>query len=799
MGGNLLVNGGFEADWGEDRSHRCLVLPVDGESYERDVENVFTPAGGWMTWFRHKAGTWDQPEVRDAWRSGDERRVRSGEKAMLLFTFYRKHDAGFLQQVEVRAGQRLRLTGWAHAWSNHGLVGHEDCCDDGWCSCGVGREEVAIRADDVPALTGKPWSDAVGNFLFVVGIDPTGGRDPLAGSVVWSEGWCIYNGFVQELEVEAVAVGSVVTVFLRSVTLWPFKHNDAYWDDVCLEVVDGEPSPPPEERGKPRVQYERTYVLLPPGGDARLAAQVLEEVWDRERWTIGGSADDAGIGDLDVRRVVALRPEGWPGDLAGFYEEFYPGVEYWEVDWVNDYQLRGRLLALGLREGGVVLGYPTSHLPAVVTDEFGRWRGSYHHNGLDLRSSWAVWGDEILSGTGGTVVVAGVLAAEPWFGEQVRVVFEAGDGREVLVRYAHLVAGSVAVGVGDQVVVGQVLGKAGSTGQSTADHLHVDVKAGGEYADPALLMEWPEEGEEPPPDVPKVLVGFNDPDERGAGEWMLAQGLGGVLCVPLFIGMSARGLDFSRYERAGIRVVVNLRFSWSTDEGGAGTLPPPGERQGFVDACLATMEASRGVWGWTIGNEYNNPREWPRGFQLTPGYVVEICDLVSDRAPVTRLAPGAVDPFYGPGSDCREWFRAVMGGVRQLHFVDVHGYVRGPEAGLCWSEERFGSEPLKWQCLNYLGCVETLLAALPEGYQGLRVIVTECNHLWKTGEPDWGWVDDDRAGAVVEAMVRRAREWNEGGVNPIMGLCLYRWAGDEWAVEGNGFVLEVVRKLGVGD
>jgi len=313
-----------------------------------------------------------------------------------------------------------------------------------------------------------------------------------------------------------------------------------------------------------------------------------------------------------------------------------------------------------------------------------------------------------------------------------------------------------------------------------------------------LLIEWPEEGEDPPPkpDVPELLVGFNDPDDRGAGEWMLAQGLGGVLCVPLFLGMSGRVLHFGRYEQAGIRVVVNLRFSWSVDKGGAGTLPPPAERQGFVDACVATMEGSSGVWGWTIGNECNNPREWPRGFELTPAYVVETYNLVGDETPVTRLAPGAVDPFYGPGSDCREWFRAIIGGVRQLQFVDVHGYVRGPDAGLCWSEERFGSEPLRWQYLNYLGCVETLLAELPEGYRRLPVLVSECNHLWKTVEPNWGWVKDERAGEVVEAMCARAGEWNEGGINPIMGLCLYRWAGDEWEVRGNEWVLDAVRRGG---
>jgi len=230
----LLDNGNFEADWGIDKSHRCLIFPADGEPYETDIGNIFSPSGGWVTWFRHDPGIFDQPEVRDAWRYVDPRRVRTGEKATLLFTFNRRHDAGFLQQVQVKPGQRLRLTAYAHAWSNHSLSGYEWCADDGRCSCGVGRETIAIPADRIPPLNGDVWNDAVGNFLFSVGIDPTGGLDPYADTVVWGDAWAIYNGYAYQLSVEATAQAETVTVFLRSRTRWAFKHNDAVWDDVVL-------------------------------------------------------------------------------------------------------------------------------------------------------------------------------------------------------------------------------------------------------------------------------------------------------------------------------------------------------------------------------------------------------------------------------------------------------------------------------------------------------------------------------------------------------------------------------------
>lgn len=99
-------------------------------------------------------------------------------------------------------------------------------------------------------------------------------------------------------------------------------------------------------RGFPREPYARTYVLLPPGADVTWAAAVVEGVWDAQRFTIGGSADDAGIGDLDLRRVVAVNPAGWGDDLAVFFETYYPGSLYVPVEAASPAQLRTSLQAL---------------------------------------------------------------------------------------------------------------------------------------------------------------------------------------------------------------------------------------------------------------------------------------------------------------------------------------------------------------------------------------------------------------------------------------------------------------------
>jgi len=317
----MLLNGNFES---QEWTHECQVFCESGP-YDVNIGNVFTPEH-WTTWFYHDPGKLDQPEVRDAWKQNDPRRVHEGQKGMLLFTFHRCHDGGFFQQVTATLGKKYRLRAWAHAWSNWQDGPHPS--DPLW-SEGPGYDAGAIPEGEAP-------DDNWRNFTFYVGIDPTGGTDPYADSVVWGQGMHIYNVY-SRLEVEATAQGDTITVFLRSHTMWPFKHNDAYWDNVTLEGQDVfvPPQPPPddppfieEERGKPRLQYERTYVLLPVGVNRPWALAAVDATWNLHRYTIGSSADDAGVGNLDVRRVIAVNPEEWPGDLEAFFEEHYPDVIY---------------------------------------------------------------------------------------------------------------------------------------------------------------------------------------------------------------------------------------------------------------------------------------------------------------------------------------------------------------------------------------------------------------------------------------------------------------------------------------
>jgi murein DD-endopeptidase MepM/ murein hydrolase activator NlpD len=113
---------------------------------------------------------------------------------------------------------------------------------------------------------------------------------------------------------------------------------------------------------------------------------------------------------------------------------------------------------------------------ARVSSHFG-WRnvsvnGNRHHAGVDLAASW---------GTPVRAARAGRVERSGWWGTYGNAVaLDHGDGSET--RYAHL--SSLAVGAGDVVRQGDVIGYVGSTGASTGPHLHFELRFDGRAVDP---------------------------------------------------------------------------------------------------------------------------------------------------------------------------------------------------------------------------------------------------------------------------------------------------------------------------
>lgn len=112
-----------------------------------------------------------------------------------------------MQQVSAVANGRYCFSSWGHAWSSRETL-------SGWLSDPNDHGDLFQR----------------------VGIDPTGGADWQSPNVVWSEMRMQYDEFGL-FSVEAVAEADLITVFIWSKANVPVKHNDVYWDDARLTLL----------------------------------------------------------------------------------------------------------------------------------------------------------------------------------------------------------------------------------------------------------------------------------------------------------------------------------------------------------------------------------------------------------------------------------------------------------------------------------------------------------------------------------------------------------------------------------
>lgn len=138
--------------------------------------------------------------------------VFSGRQAARVWTAWIKHDGGLGQRVPAQPGALYRL-------SIPGMA---------WCP-----EEAVVGTPSAARMNMR------------IGIDPRGGVDPLAGSVVWSPEALALHDTYGIFNVEARALADFVTIFTRSEPEYPMSRNDAFWDSAQLTMII-EPAPEPE-------------------------------------------------------------------------------------------------------------------------------------------------------------------------------------------------------------------------------------------------------------------------------------------------------------------------------------------------------------------------------------------------------------------------------------------------------------------------------------------------------------------------------------------------------------------------
>ena len=104
--------------------------------------------------------------------------------------------------------------------------------------------------------------------------------------------------------------------------------------------------------------------------------------------------------------------------------------------------------------------------------------GAAMHPGIDLAGAY---GTPIYATADGTVLRAG------WNSGGYGNMVELDHGRGIVTRYGHMSA--VLVHAGDHVTRGQQIGRMGSTGRSTGNHLHYEVRIDGKPVNPIPFMK----------------------------------------------------------------------------------------------------------------------------------------------------------------------------------------------------------------------------------------------------------------------------------------------------------------------
>ncbi|MBP7687701.1 MAG: hypothetical protein KA765_07330 [Thermoflexales bacterium] len=231
---NLLINPGFE----------------DGFYYYPGRDSIRVPNGWQIRWYTDTAPVPDwgtpeqfrfyQPETNvisvTEWpyccASNMPPRIHSGQHAVESGKRYGNQDVSFYQSVSnIPIGAVVTASAWLQAWVS---------------SCNPFPTDGSMTPDMALSLQGPNDADCPAGFWaddsnhMLVGIDPTGGTEPRAPTVVWNwdeanPWWGPYDYYSSTVPVVTVAQAHTVTLFLRAVTIMPAKFNAAYFDDASLE------------------------------------------------------------------------------------------------------------------------------------------------------------------------------------------------------------------------------------------------------------------------------------------------------------------------------------------------------------------------------------------------------------------------------------------------------------------------------------------------------------------------------------------------------------------------------------
>lgn len=285
-----------------------------------------------------------------------------------------------------------------------------------------------------------------------------------------------------------------------------------YYGGVSLvHPVTGEvrttPLPSSGQRGAPRVQYARRYLVFHPKAPISACLDlVLDRLLRGERPTFGWSFDDAGIGDLNDRTVEVIGcPDGEKASYAKWYGDEYAGVN------VTFTAVSGFADGFDAPVGTLEERRSSKVWPGTWQDATGwaKWYRnpstgkSYYHTGADLNNNQPAWDSDrnapVYAAASGRVAFSGWR--NTW-GNIIVIRHDPLPGGQVMYgRYAHL--GVRSVGTGARVARGQQIGTVGRDAGGGPYHLHFDLSP------TSILEENPTDW--PGADLPRLRRDYVDP------------------------------------------------------------------------------------------------------------------------------------------------------------------------------------------------------------------------------------------------------------------------------------------------
>jgi murein DD-endopeptidase MepM/ murein hydrolase activator NlpD len=211
----------------------------------------------------------------------------------------------------------------------------------------------------------------------------------------------------------------------------------------------------------------------------RALLNTLEQTYRSKAQRMRGVLADLGVDTKKIAPAPKTRAEGGVGgpfvaalppfNAAAFDRQLY-AVKFARAEIE---QLSRSLISIPVRkpvvgESDIVSGFGVRIDPFLSRPAM--------HTGLDFR---AEIGDPVQVTANGTVTAAG------WSGGYGKMV-EVDHGNGFATRYGHM--SEIDVKVGQQVKIGQSLGKVGTTGRSTGPHLHYETRIEGEAVDPQKFL-----------------------------------------------------------------------------------------------------------------------------------------------------------------------------------------------------------------------------------------------------------------------------------------------------------------------